>query len=103
MESKGEPTVNKALNVITLLMLYPVWLSLYGIYSYQTSTSQLRMEFLYFVGYMGMFSILVFIPYFATLILKWRKVSVIKVVVSTLPFILMALMYWYAVLEGAPF
>ncbi|WP_444996945.1 hypothetical protein [Aliikangiella sp. IMCC44359] len=103
MEPEGKPNINKTLNAFAILMLFPVLLSLYGIYGYQTSTSQYRMESLYFVGFMGAFSVLVFIPYCVVLMRKWNNASVTNITVSSIPFVGIALMYWYALNEGAPF
>jgi hypothetical protein len=103
MEPRGKPTINKALNAFTILMCFPVLLSLYGIYGYHTSTSQIRMESLYFVGFMGGLSMLLIIPYLVTLILKWRNVAFKNFLISSIPFVLITLMYLHALQEGAPF
>jgi hypothetical protein len=103
MEPKGKPTINKGLNAITMIMCFPVLFSLFGIYGYHSSASATRMEGLYIVGFMGFFSMPVFILYLAALLIKRAEVSIKHVVISMLPFALLALMYWYALLEGAPF
>jgi len=102
MESQGSPDINKVLNSFTLFMCIPILLSLYGIYGYYTSDSELRIESLYFVGFMAWFSVIIFIPYIVSLISKWPKAAFKNVVISLIPYLMMAIMYWYALKQGAP-
>ncbi len=102
MEPTGAPTINNLLNAVTIIVCFPLAFALYGVFGYHTSASSMRIEMLYFAGFMGLATLVVFIPYLVAILIKWRQVRMKNLVISIIPFTLIAMICWYAAQEEAP-
>ena len=102
MEPVGKPDTTKLTMAVCILMLFPISLSMYGIYGFVNSSGPNSHESLYFVGFMGLLSLVVFVPYTVILLINWRHLKIGYSALAITPFLVMAAMYKYALNNGLP-
>jgi len=90
--------------ILSVIMILPTIVAISGVIRYMEAsiTEPTRMENLIIVGFMILYSSVIFFPYLALLAFKWKTFERKILIVTSIPFLIMLCCGIFAELNGIP-
>ncbi|MFM2479526.1 hypothetical protein [Celerinatantimonas sp. MCCC 1A17872] len=85
---------------LSLIMLFPLWVAIKGVLVYLDLTNPVNYEGLHIVGFVLLYSSVVWLPFTVVCIFKWADISNLVLCLSGVPFIVFAMIVVFSFFNG---